>query len=132
MKKFFISLFIRLLILIILILVLSVNLFSEIGRQNSSTYFNAAASTQVIITVSSTTYSASSLENGLKGVDRWFRNEGENDIYFQRGGMPETVLTNGMTLRSGEILIDDTYFGDYYFQTKSGSSELAMAVLTKR
>jgi hypothetical protein len=101
--------------------------------QTMGGYYDVNNSTSTAIVVSSTTFTTSSKINNGYGTFRIFKILGSPTaiLYFQLGGDPATILSNGMVLDNGIYYVEDTYFGDIYFKATGGSVNLRVITLTR-
>lgn len=89
-------------------------------------YYEVRTVSNSAVTVSSSAVTTSSAVG--EGVQRVFVNIGTNPIY-QTKESTSNVTTTGFPLYQNDTYVEDRYFGDVYFQSTGGDSEMRIEVI---
>jgi hypothetical protein len=93
---------------------------------NYGTYYDVNTSSNMVVTVStSTVYTLTAVG---EGVQRIIYTSGSEDVY-QSKSSTNNVTTDGILLNPGTTYIEDRYFGDMYFQSTVGDSEIRVETI---
>lgn len=113
-------------------LFLGVNvLFGASGFQKSGNYINIKEYAPYAATISSyTVFTSSSVPYGVERVFK-INDIPSGNTFFQLGGSTTTITSLGMPLSEGVYYVEDTYFGNIYFLTDSGTADLRIITLKK-
>ena len=117
---------------ILFLMVLGVNLNAgDVIYQRNGTDYEVYTSTSYTVSVSSYAVTTASSIN-YNGVERIFKINGSpsGTLFFQRGGST-TTITNSLPLDSEVYYVEDSYLGDIYFQTDTGTVDLRVTELKK-